>query len=229
MKGRRVGVIGNGASAIQFVPEIAKQIGGDGSIHIFQRSASWVVPRPQRAFMGLGKTPLSPRALDDELSALENLLAGRTHMGRLPQKGEDLKKMANEEMEMYVKDSEKQKTLTPDYEPGCKRILFANDWWPTVGQDNVEVITAPIAQISEKGVRTQDGSEVELDTLIYSTGFDTTHFLGPLKMTGLANRELKDVWKDGAFAHHGITVSGFPTSSCSTDPTPISDIIRLSL
>ena len=210
LKGRRVGVIGNGASAIQFVPEIAKQIGSDGSIHIFQRSASWVVPRPQRAFMGWEKLlyRLAPWTMNFQRWKI--YWQGELIWVAFHKKGEDLKKMANEEMELYVKDSEKQKTLTPDYEPGCKRILFANDWWPTVGQDNVEVITAPIAQVSEKGVRTQDGSEVELDTLIYSTGFDTTHFLGPLKMTGLANRELKDVWKGGAFAHHGITVSGFP-------------------
>ncbi len=210
LKGKQVGVIGNGASAIQFVPEIAKQIGEGGNIRIFQRSASWVVERPQRNFLGIEKFlyRIAPWAMNFQRWKI--YWQGELLWIAFHKQGEKLKEMANKEMECHVQDPQKRQKLTPDYEPGCKRILFANDWWPTVGKDNVEIITSPIAQVSEKSVQTQDGRDVELDALIYSTGFDTTHFLGPMKMTGVANRALKDIWANGAFAHHGITVSGFP-------------------
>ncbi len=210
LKGKQVGVIGNGASAIQFVPEIAQQIGAGGSIRIFQRSASWVVERPQRNFLAVEKWLYRWLPWTMNFQRYKIYWQGELLWIAFHKQGEKLKEMANKEMELHVQDEAKRKLLTPDYEPGCKRILFANDWWPAMGQDNVEVITAPIAQISDKGVQTQDGREVEVDVLVYSTGFETTNFLGPMKMTGLANRELKDVWAGGAFAHLGITVSGFP-------------------
>ena len=209
LKGKRVGVIGNGASAIQFVPEIAKQVGEDGHIEIFQRSASWVANRPQRAFRAWERWLYRLLPWTMKFQRYKIYWQGELLWLAFHKQPEKLKYIANKEMELHLKDEAKQKKLTPDYAPGCKRILFANDWWPTMALDYVHVNTSPIDSITAAGVKTQDG-ELPVDILIYSTGFDTTHFLGPMTMTGLANRSLHDVWSRGAEAHLGITVNGFP-------------------
>ena len=209
LRGKKVGVIGNGASAIQFVPEIAKQIGESGRLNIFQRSASWVLPRPQREFFGWEKWLYRKAPWTMKFQRYKIYWQGELLWIAFHKQSQKLKKLADEEMKLYVKDEAKQQALTPDYAPGCKRVLFANDWWPTMAKDEVEIITDPIERITADGIKTKT-SDVALDVLIYSTGFQTTDFLGPMKMTGLANRELKTVWAGGAEAYFGITVSGFP-------------------
>ncbi|GAK44907.1 putative flavin-binding monooxygenase [Tepidicaulis marinus] len=207
LKGKRVAVIGNGASAIQFVPEVAKEA---REVTVFQRSASWVLPRPQREFYGW------ERALYKAFPWLINVQRWKIYwFGELlfrafHTSGDKIKDMAIEEMELYVSDPEKKAKLTPDYEPGCKRVLFANDWWPAMGKDHVHVVTEGIEEICPSGIKTKDGALHEVDAIIYGTGFDTTNFLGPMEVTGLAGRELKKEWKDGAEAHYGMTVTGFP-------------------
>ncbi|MEQ9144024.1 MAG: NAD(P)/FAD-dependent oxidoreductase [Parvibaculaceae bacterium] len=207
LKGKKVAVIGNGASAIQFVPEVAKEV---AEMEIFQRSASWVLPRPQREFWGWEK------ALYKALPWTMNFQRWKTYwFGELLFKafhgsGDKIKEQANEERDLYVTDPAKAAALTPDYEPGCKRVLFANDWWPAMGKDHVHIVTDPIVRVVENGVETKDGKVHEADAIIYGTGFDSTTFLGPMNVTGLAGRDLKQEWKGGAEAHHGMTVSGFP-------------------
>lgn len=207
LKGKKVGVIGNGASAIQFVPEIAKEA---GEIVIFQRSASWVLPRPQRAFYGWEKALYKLFPWSMNIQRWKIYWFGELLFRNFHHSGDKLREAANTERDLHVQDPEKRATLTPDYEPGCKRVLFADDWWPTMGKDHVRIVTDPIDRIEPTGIHTKDGTLHELDAIVYSTGFDTTHFLGPMTMTGLAGRRLADAWQGGAEAHHGITVSGFP-------------------
>ena len=207
LKGKRIAVIGNGASAIQFVPEIAKEA---GSVTIFQRSASWVLPRPQREFYGWEQALYRALPWTMKIQRWKIYWFGELLFRAFHTSGAKLKEMGIAEMETYVADPEKRRKLTPDYEPGCKRVLFANDWWPAMGKDHVDVVTDGIDEINAGGIRTKDGRQHDFDVLIYGTGFDTTHFLGPMTMKGLAGRDLKDAWKTGAEAHHGMTVAGFP-------------------
>lgn len=207
LKGKRVGVIGNGASAIQFVPEVAKEA---GEVTIFQRSASWVLPRPQREFHGWEKALYKALPWTMKIQRWKLYWFGELLFRAFHTSGDKMKQMAIDEMNLYVTDPVKKRKLTPDYEPGCKRVLFANDWWPAMGMDHVDVVTDGIEEINASGIRTRDGKQHDLDIIIYGTGFDTTHFLGPMAMKGLAGRDLKDAWATGAEAHHGMTVSGFP-------------------
>lgn len=207
ISGKRIGVIGNGASAIQFVPEIAKEA---GNVRIFQRSASWVLPRPERQFYEWEKKlyRAMPWLMWIQRTRMwlngEQLLLSFRHMGWA------LRKAHIKEAETHVPDPDKRAKLEPDYDPGCKRVLFSNDWWPAMGRANVDIETTGIERIAEKGIRTTDGVEHELDAIVYGTGFDTTHFLGPVNVKGLGGRDLREEWSGGADAHLGIGVSGFP-------------------
>lgn len=207
LAGKRIAVIGNGASAIQFVPEIAKVA---GNVTVFQRSASWVLPRPERKFYEWEKSLYrkAPWLMNLQRARVwmtgEQLLLTFRHMGWAIEKGHD------KEAETHVPDPEKRAKLRPDYQPGCKRVLFSNDWWPAMGRANVEIETAGIDCITPTGIRTRDGAEHAFDVIVYGTGFDTTHFLGPIEVTGLGGRSLREEWEDGADAHMGIAVSGFP-------------------
>jgi cation diffusion facilitator CzcD-associated flavoprotein CzcO len=93
---------------------------------------------------------------------------------------------------------------------GCKRILFSNDWYATLQRPSVELVTEPVAGITETGIATRDGAHREVDAIVYGTGFQTTGFLQPMRVTGLGGRELHEVWRDGAEAYRGVVVSGFP-------------------
>ncbi len=207
LRGKRIAVIGTGASAIQFVPEIAKSA---GNVTVFQRTASWVLPRPERKFYGWEKklyraVPWLMRFQRARVWLMgEQLLMTFRHMGWAIERGH------RKEAEAYVEDPELRAKLTPDYPPGCKRVLFSNDWWPAMGRPNVHVETTGIERITADGIRTVDGKEHRFDYIVYGTGFDTTHFLGPVEVTGLGGRSLRDEWEDGAEAHLGIAVKGFP-------------------
>jgi len=207
LKGKKVAVIGNGASAIQFVPEVAKQV---SEMKLFQRTASWVLPRPQREFYGWEKALYRLLPWTMNFQRWKTYWFGELLFKAFHGQGEKLKEQANEERDLYVSDPEKRAALTPDYEPGCKRVLFANEWWPAMGKDHVKIVTDAIERVTPQGVQTADGTVHNVDAIIYGTGFDSTTFLGPMEITGLAGRQLKDEWKGGAEAHHGMTVSGFP-------------------
>jgi len=207
LKGKKVAVIGTGASAIQFVPEVAKEV---GDLTVYQRSASWVAPRPQRVFKKWETALYRVFPWLMNLQRYKIYWQGEMLFWTFHNKGQLLKDAANAEMDLYVKDPAKRAALTPDYEPGCKRVLFANDWFPAMARDNVHLVTQPITRITETGIVTADGKEEKFDALIYGTGFDTTKFLGPMKVSGLAGRDIRDAWKGGAEAHHGMTVAGFP-------------------
>jgi cation diffusion facilitator CzcD-associated flavoprotein CzcO len=210
LEGRRVAVVGTGASVIQFVPEIARRA---ARLHVFQRSAPYVIPKPDHAYGPAAQrlfqfVPLLRRAdrlrtyLYGELlgaallgsSALHRYLEGRWRTS----------------MESQVADEELRARCTPDYVIGCKRILFSNDWYPTLQLPSVELVTDAISGITEAGVSTSDGAHREVDAIVYGTGFAATGFLQPMRVTGLDGRDLHDAWRGGAEAYRGVAVTGFP-------------------
>ncbi|MDR3498283.1 MAG: NAD(P)/FAD-dependent oxidoreductase [Parvibaculum sp.] len=207
IRGKKLAVIGTGASAIQFVPEIAKEA---GDLTIYQRTPAWVAPRPQREFAPWEKSLYRAVPWLMNLQRYKIYWSGELLYWAFHNQGEKIKEGVKAEMELHVKDPAKRAALTPDYEPGCKRVLFANDWFPAMDRDNVHIVTRKITRIVEEGVETDDGKVEKFDAIVYGTGFDTTRFLGPMKVTGLAGRDIRDAWKGGAEAHLGMTVSGFP-------------------
>jgi cation diffusion facilitator CzcD-associated flavoprotein CzcO len=209
MTGKRVAVIGSGASAIQFVPEIAPKV---ARLHLFQRSAPYVLPKPDRPY-----TPLEKYLYRHFPIAL---VASRTrkylyHEARvIPMTkghGMSLIKLAFERnLRRQVSDPQLREKLTPDYPIGCKRILISNDWYPAITRPTVEVIPAGLSEVTGDRVVGADGSEREVDAIIFGTGFATNEFLAPMTITGLEGRGLRERWRDGAEAYLGMTVSGFP-------------------
>ncbi|MBD2859445.1 NAD(P)/FAD-dependent oxidoreductase [Spongiibacter sp. KMU-158] len=210
LDGKSVAVVGTGASAIQFVPQIVPKV---AKLKLFQRSGAWVAPKPDRPFTGFEQWLFETFPIFDRLYRTsiywknEIRAIGFTRFGFLLEAwGWQCKRM----MRKQIQDPEKCEKLIPDYKIGCKRLLLANDWFPAINQSHVEVITDGIQEITEDGLTTKDGQHHPVDAIIYGTGFKATDFLTPMKITGLNGLDLNEVWKDGAEAYKGISVSGFP-------------------
>jgi cation diffusion facilitator CzcD-associated flavoprotein CzcO len=210
LAGKRVAVIGTGASAIQFVPGIQPVA---GHLTVFQRSAPYVVPKPdiaysrtrRRLYARAPRTQAFGRNLTWVLSEqLNKSLTGTAPMKKVMEAGWHLM------LRTQVRDAALRAKLKPDYPIGCKRLLFSNDWYPTLVQPNVEVVTHGVVEVLPHGVRSSDGTAHEVDVIIYGTGFTATEFLAPMKIQGPDGSSLDDAWADGARAYFGICVPGFP-------------------
>ncbi len=210
LRGRRVAVVGTGASAIQFVPGIA-----DDAAHItvFQRSAPYVIPKPdgprvrvQRAALRRipGLQRLERRAVFWLTEQMNRALTEETWLKGL------IHRWWRMHLRRTIADPALRDALQPDYELGCKRVLFSNTWYRTLARDHVDVVTDDVAALEADGVRTRDGVLHEADVVIWGTGFAATDFLRGIDVTGRDGARLADVWADGAFAHLGVSVPGFP-------------------
>ncbi len=210
LKGKRVAVIGTGASAIQFVPQIVPQV---AQLDLYQRNAAWVLPKDDREYGEGRRRWLSRLPVLHQLDRLWQYLThevralGFVHFPALVKYSE---KAALRHLRRHISDPAKQAALTPDYPLGCKRILISNNYYPALNQPNVDIVTDGIEKVVPEGVVTRDGTLHPADVLIYGTGFAATEFLAPIRITGLDGRELNDVWRDGAEAYKGISVAGFP-------------------
>jgi cation diffusion facilitator CzcD-associated flavoprotein CzcO len=210
LSGENVVVVGNGASAIQFIPQIAPQV---QRLTILQRSANWVIPRQDFAFSERAKQrfrrfPMLLRLLRWFVYwQLELRFFGFFRDSWLSRR---LERGAREYLEATVPDPALREALTPDYPIGCKRILISDDYYQSLCRENVEVVTSPIERVVPGGVRTADGRVHPADTLIFATGFETTSFLAPIQVEGLGGRKLEEEWREGAEAYLGVAVAGFP-------------------
>ena len=211
LEGKRVAVIGTGASAVQFVPEIAPQV---ERLTVFQRSGNWFMPRRNRAY---------PKPVKWAIEHVPGLQAYRrwfiyhygeflTRMIRHPRTVGRIGKLRSTLfMRSQLKDPEVRAKVWPDYTFGCKRVLFSSHWLPALQRPNVEVVTDAIAGLAETGVVTADGTVHEVDCIIYGTGFRTNDFMFPMEITGADGVSLRDAWAHGPHAHLGITVPRFPS------------------
>jgi cation diffusion facilitator CzcD-associated flavoprotein CzcO len=205
-----VAAIGTGASAIQFVPQIAERA---AQVHVFQRTPPYVIDKLDRAYR-----PWEQRLMQ-WMPALRSLSRLKTYT-RLEARGlafvtapklmRGTVKVFERRLNEQVPDGEMRAALRPEYVMGCKRILLSDDYYAALNRPNVELVTEPIERISETGVITTDGREREVDAVVYGTGFRTHGFVAPMVVRGLEGRELNDRWRDGAEAYLGIAVSGFP-------------------
>ncbi|MEV4468169.1 NAD(P)/FAD-dependent oxidoreductase [Nonomuraea sp. NPDC049504] len=209
LTGRRVAVIGTGSSAAQLVPRVAERA---EHLYLFQRTPNWVIPKPDAAFgpltrMAFRCAPGLQRAYREWIyryaeGTLYPALAQGWSEGLLRQR-------ALRHLRDQVPDPELRARLTPDYPPGCKRVVIDSSFYPALTRPNVSLVTDRIARVTPKGVHTAE-SAYEVDTIVYATGFKSTEFLVPMEVVGREGRSLGERWKDGAEAYLGISVPGFP-------------------
>ena len=208
--GERVAVIGSAASAVQIVPELQPKA---REIKVFQRTPNWIFPRPDRAYSGFEKWAFRhiPGARWLHRTALYWYLEGRWPAFKTGSKASKYaRKLALEHMEAQVPDAALREKLTPDYPVGCKRILLTDDFLPAIQAENAELITDPIAGVVPEGVKLRSGRVVEVDTIIYATGYDLERTLNPVPITGKAGASLEKAWAEGPAAHRGVAMPGFP-------------------
>jgi cation diffusion facilitator CzcD-associated flavoprotein CzcO len=210
LRGKRVAVIGTGASAIQFVPRIQPIV---GELAVFQRTPPFIGPKFDTDF---GRRHQIVRRYFTPMRLLSRLfwwllgefftrgMIGSARISKL------MTMMTAFKLRREVSDPVLRAKLRPDYPIGCKRVLFSNDYLPALAQPNVNVITEAITEIGPDGVLTADGRRHEVDAIIYGTGFTPSDFLAPMKIRGLDGREIHDAWPDGARAYLGMAVPGFP-------------------
>ncbi|MDV7075824.1 flavin-containing monooxygenase [Gordonia amicalis] len=209
LAGKRVAVIGTGASAIQFVPAIAPVV---EQLTVFQRSAAWVVSKPDSVF-GPRRRALFravPATLGAERLGTWSYFELITFTLRMRTMGALTRLLARRHLRKQVADAGLRAALTPDCEPWCKRLLFSDDYYPALARDNASLVTASIDRIEPDGVRTADGTLHPADVVVYGTGFAATDFLSPMEVRGRAGRSLTDAWVKGARAYLGISTAGFP-------------------
>ena len=211
LRGKRVAVIGTGASAVQFVPEIAKEV---GRLVVFQRTGNWFMPRKNRRY------PWPVRAAIRYVPGLQVYRRGfifeygesLTMAIRHPNTwGRVVGAISSTFMRRQLKDPDVRRKAWPDYTFGCKRVLFSSHFLPTLQRPNVELVTDPIERLSPSGVHTASGQEHAVDCIIYGTGFKTTDFMFPMEITGAGGTSLRDAWAAGPHAHLGLAVPGFPS------------------
>ena len=209
LTGKSLAVIGTGASAIQFVPEIAKQV---SQLQIFQRTPHYVMPKGARSTQPSERTWFQRHALGrllERFTIFYNMEKG-TRRRSSPEMTAAAEQVFLKALERQVPDPTLRAKLTPDYHLGCKRVLRSNDWYPALQRSNAELVDTPITAIHGDGIETSDGKRRPVDAIIYGTGFTPTDFLSPVQLTGLKGLELNQAWRDGAEAYLGITVAGFP-------------------
>ena len=228
LKGKKVGVIGTGPSAVGFIPKIANEV---KELIIFQRTPNWILPKPDRKFSDIEKWLLKNMPFfgkiyryyeylmserlyfaffvnkNKMLSAIERIISNLTtgfqikNMSSMYQLGQKML------LDAQISDKSLRDKLMPDYPVGCKRVIPTNDFFPTLEKKNVFLQTESITKFNENSVITSNGKENNLDVIIYGTGFETNIFISPVKIIGLNNKDLDDVWSNGAEAYKGVMVS----------------------
>jgi cyclohexanone monooxygenase len=211
LAGKRVAVIGTGASAAQIIPEVAKIA---EQVDVYQRTPQWILPRSDKPFSEEDKQRFarSKRAAkkhrDEIYWAFENTIAFRYDDGA----ADGLKALALSHIDYRIKDETLKAKLTPDYPFGCKRTLICSDFYKALLRDNVELVTDGIERITKGGIVTVDGQERAADVLVLATGFKATEYLEGIDVVGREGRRLHDDWAEAQVAHayKGLTVSGYP-------------------
>ena len=211
LTGKRVAVIGTGASAVQFVPELAEEA---GHLTVFQRTGNWFLPRQHKDYpswlvTAFRSVPPARRAYRAVLFVyLEFLTAMIRHPRALGWIGRLWSTLF---MRMQLRDPEVRRKVWPRYTFGCKRVLFSSAFLPALQRTNVDLVTESITRMTPAGPQTADGTVHEVDCIVYGTGFKTVDFMFPMEVTGVGGESLEDAWAGGARAHLGITVPGFPS------------------
>ena len=211
LSGKRVAVIGTGASAVQFVPEVAARA---GRLYVFQRTGNWFLPRRNRAYPEIvraliryvpGVQALRRRFIYYYAESLTMMIRNPRTLGQIGRLRSALF------MRWQLRDAEVRRKAWPRYTFGCKRVLFSSHYLPALQRPNVSLVTEPIERFVGAGIVTADGALREVDCVIWGTGFRTTDFMFPMEIVGAGGRSLRSEWAGGAHAHLGVCVPGFPS------------------
>jgi cation diffusion facilitator CzcD-associated flavoprotein CzcO len=208
--GKRVAVIGTGASAIQFVPKIAERA---AQLDLYQRTPPWILPKPDRPISTFERSLFRLLPFTQSLfrSAIYWLLELRVIGFTVrPKLARQVQTLAWRHIARFIKDPELRRKLTPDYMIGCKRILMSNDYYPALAQSNVEVVTESIREVRPRSIVTADGREREVDAIVFGTGFKAQDPIPRGLFFGRNGLDIVDAFKDGMEAYLGTTVHGFP-------------------
>jgi cation diffusion facilitator CzcD-associated flavoprotein CzcO len=209
LEGREVAVVGTGASAIQFVPQIQPKV---GRLQLFQRTPPWVLPRAEPEISRgwrrqLARHPQLMRAVRwATFSLLEAFHVGFRH----PRLMRFTELRAKRMIHKQVADPRLREKLIPDYRMGCKRVLGSNRWYPALAADNVEVVTGGVREVTAGGIVDDQGVEHRVDTIIFGTGFEATNPPIAHRIVGREGETLAQTWQGSPKAHLGVSVSGFP-------------------
>ncbi|WP_243640428.1 flavin-containing monooxygenase [Nocardioides jejuensis] len=209
LTGKRVAVIGTGASAIQFVPAIQPQV---GHVTVFQRTAPWVMPKhdhpiTEREQDRFAKRPFTQKFARTRIYLQRELLVTAF---RYPVLMKAAERASKKHLASQVSDPALRATLTPDYRLGCKRILLSNDYWASLDNPNVSVINGGVKQVTKTGVIDAAGVQHDVDVIIYGTGFDTSRLPLTDRVHGPSGTTLSEHWGDSQQAFLGTSVAGFP-------------------
>lgn len=210
LAGKRVAVIGTGASAIQFVPEIAPLV---GRLHLFQRSPPWVLPRNNRPISRFARAAAARVPLLRRLwRAIHYWRAEAIAIGftMRPKKMGSWQKKSDAFMRRIIKDKSLADKLMPMYTLGCKRVLISDDFYATMTRDNVELVCDPIREVGPAGIVTADGVERPVDVIIHATGFRPFNLTESVRVSGRGGRLLADEWRGGPEAFFGVAAAGYP-------------------
>jgi cation diffusion facilitator CzcD-associated flavoprotein CzcO len=210
LDGKRVAIIGTGASAIQIVPQIATKV---AKLDLYQRTPPWIVPK--------GDKPVSENTKDfyEHAPALQQVARLATYAEHeshaviflnLPNGEGPGGKLARTYLERQVSDPMLRAKLTPNYRMGCKRVLISDDYYPALQRANVELITSGARAITESGVIDGKGVAREADVIIFATGFKPMDLISQVEITGAGGRSLNAEWASGPQAYLGTVVSGYP-------------------
>ena len=218
LAGKRVAVIGTGASAIQFVPQIAPRV---GELQLYQRTAPWVLPRPDRPITSwerraYRRLPALQRAMRNGIYwARESFMVGFAIEPRVMWAPERIAKLM---LRRQIPDRALRRKLTPNYKLGCKRVLLADDYYPALARDNVDVVTDGIREVREHSIVAADGSERDVDAIIYGTGFHVTDMEVGHMVRGRSGQTLEQLWQGSPQAYLGTAVPGFPNAFLLAGP-----------
>jgi cation diffusion facilitator CzcD-associated flavoprotein CzcO len=219
-KGKRVAIVGSGASAAQVIPAIAPDV---GHLHVFQRTPHWVLPRPDHVFTPVQRWLLGFKAIHKLIRIwiywkLETRVIGFKYSQTM------LKFVAQREalhhINEQIKDPAIRAAVTPDYTIGCKRIILSSTLYPALCRSNVSLHPKndAIAEINERGIVTTQGKQVDLDLIVYSTGYDATDGVISYPVIGKGGKTVGDFWAEYPRAYLGTTMPGFPNLFVVTGP-----------
>jgi cation diffusion facilitator CzcD-associated flavoprotein CzcO len=219
-KGKRVAIIGSGASAAQIIPAIAPEV---QTLHVFQRTPHWVLPRPDRAFSKFERALLGNKLIYKALRTaiywgLESRMIGFKYSKKML--NVVAQQAALKHIAKQISDPALRKAVTPDYTIGCKRIILSSTLYPALCRPNVKLHPKDdgIAEINARGILTTQGQQIDLDLIVYSTGYDATDGVISYPVVGKGGRSVQDVWAEFPRAYLGTSLPGFPNFFVVTGP-----------
>ncbi|MDH6197355.1 cyclohexanone monooxygenase [Mycobacterium frederiksbergense] len=210
LEGARVAVLGTGSTASQVVPELSRVA---EKVYSVQRSATWVLPKPDRPYTDRERWLFAHVPFAKKIYRTRLWLRSESNISVIENgsdKTQEFKALALNLLDSAVADEDLRARLTPDHPLGCKRLVFSPDFIQTLTRPNVEVVSSPARVLRSRSLVTADGRQFDVDVVVCATGYAATDYLGQIEVIGEDGVSLCDTWRDGAFAHLGMAVPGFP-------------------